>query len=559
MTKKRLRHICVSLFFCTSLWAGDTVFVSGAIQHDGLLDWTPVMYHSNSYLDLSVNWQRGVTGDGLSVTGGRKESSFRELRAKTRLELTQWPLPGYEADFNGYGMSHLSIAASFTWGEVTIGDVYGQFGSGLILNLYEDRALGIDGALRGAKIAATPYKGIHLTAIGGKQRRYWNCYKDHAFGWNYARDAAIGADAELHIEEWIPQMQARDISWTIGGSWVSKYEAQDTIIASGGGLPVTGDGMYMYNLPRWIGATDVRTGLQVKGFDLLAEFAYKFNDPGKENHFSYKNGMAGLISFGYSRKGLSVLAQMKYSENMSFHSERLRTGLAGRLNHMPAFAQQHTYALAALYPYATQYTKQEWAMQAEVRYTWPRKTKMGGRYGTTMRWAASHIRVPAENGQNEAYTDVNMELNKRLSKRWWLNAMLMYQAYNQQTITGHGGMIRSGIAVIDARTQVNTNISMRGEIQYLYSPDHEGQWLFALYELTLYRHWTLSGQWMYNIGYAPDATNKHYYTAGLTFTYGAHRANIGYTKTREGYNCSGGICRYVPQMEGVCASYSFTF
>ena len=520
------------------------MFVSGGVQHDGLLDWTPVMYHSNSYLDLGVTWQR-------------EETTFRELRAKTRLELTQWPLPGYEADFNGYGMSHLSIAAAFTWGEITVGDVYGQFGSGLILNLYEDRALGIDGALRGAKIEAIPYKGIHLTALGGKQRRYWSCYDDHAFGWNYGRDAALGADAELHIEQWVPRMQEKDVNWTIGGSWVSKYEAQDTVIARGEGVP--SGGMYMYNLPRWVGATDVRTRLQVKGFDLLAEFAYKFNDPGSENQFSYKDGMAGLISFGYSRKGLSVLAQMKYSENMSFRSERLRTGLAGRLNHMPAFAQQHTYALAALYPYATQYTKQEWAMQAEVRYTWPRKTKMGGRYGTTMRWAASHIRVPSESGRNEAYTDVNMELNKRLSKNWWLNAMLMYQAYNQHTILGHGEMIRSGIAVIDARTQVNTNISMRGEIQYLYTPDYEGQWFFALYELTLYRHWTVSGQWMYNIGYAPEATNKHYYTAGLTFTYGAHRANIGYTKTREGYNCSGGICRYVPQMEGVCANYSFTF
>ena len=100
---------------------------------------------------------------------------------------------------------------------------------------------------------------------------------------------------------------------------------------------------------------------------------------------------------------------------------------------------------------------------------------------------------------------------------------------------------------------------MRGELQYLFSPHYEGQWIFALYELSLYQHWTLTGQWMYNIGYAPDATNAHYYTVGLTFNYGAHRANIGYTKTREGFNCSGGVCRYIPQMEGIVANYSFTF
>lgn len=529
--------------------ANDTILVRGGIQHDGLLDWKPVMYHSNSYLDLGVHWQS-------------ERKSFRELRATTRLELNQWPMPGYEPDFEGYGMSHLSIAAAFTWGEITAGDVYGQFGSGLVLSLREDRALGIDGALRGAKISITPYHGIHLTALGGKQRRYWNCYTDKAFGWNYSRDAVIAADAEIDILELISHSSGQqkqreilqDIHWTIAGSWVSKYEQMDTIIARTNSVQ-----FYMYNLPRWVGATDVRTRLQIKGFDILGEFAYKFNDPGSENQFTYDPGIAALFSAGYSQKGLSVLLQMKFSENMSFRSERLRTGLAGRLNHMPAFAQQHTYALAALYPYATQYTRREWAMQAEVRYTWPKKSKMGGRYGTTMKLSAAHIRVPVESQQNEAYTDVNVELNKRINKRWWLNAMLMYQAYNQLTIEGHGGMIRNGIAVLDTRVQVNNKVSMRGELQYLYSPNHEGQWLFALYELNLFRHWTVSGQWMYNIGHAPDATNAHYYTAGLTFNYGAHRANIGYTKTREGFNCSGGVCRYIPQMEGVAVNYSFTF
>ena len=106
-------------------YANDTVFVSGGLQHDGLLDWSPVKYHSNSYLDLSVHWQA-------------ERKTFRELRATTRLELTQWPLLGYESDFGGHGVGHLSLEAAFTWGEITIGDVYGQFGSGLILDLYEE-------------------------------------------------------------------------------------------------------------------------------------------------------------------------------------------------------------------------------------------------------------------------------------------------------------------------------------------------------------------------------------------------------------------------------------
>lgn len=115
------------LLVSLSVAAKDTVVVRGAIQHDGLLDWTPVMYHSNSYIDLGVDWQHN--SEGPKAKG---ESTFRELRADTRLELTQWPMPGYEKDFGGHGIGRLSIAAAFTWGEITVGDVYGQFGSGLI-------------------------------------------------------------------------------------------------------------------------------------------------------------------------------------------------------------------------------------------------------------------------------------------------------------------------------------------------------------------------------------------------------------------------------------------
>jgi hypothetical protein len=234
---------------------------------------------------------------------------------------------------------------------------------------------------------------------------------------------------------------------------------------------------------------------------------------------------------------------------------------------MPPFAQQHTYYLASMYPYATQYVDGEWAFQAEVRYTWPRKTPMGGKYGTTMKFSGTHIRGLKEPGSwavntdtnGEYYTDINIELNKRLSKDWWLNAMLMYQVYNQHEIEGHGDIIRSGIAVLDARVHVTNNVSMHGELQYMYSRDYEGQWVCALYELSLYRHWTLTGQWTYNIGGTELACKEHFYNAQVTYVNGAHRVAAGYTKTQEGFHCSGGICRFVPRMQGVTLNYSFTF
>ena len=545
------KFILIFALVPTLLWAKDTVIVVGGIQHEALVPLPTIekgYYLSNSYLDIGMRWDHNEDN----------QAHFQSLEVMTRAELTQWPLLGYDADFGGYGVSHLHVGATFDWGKVTIGDVYGQFGSGMVLRLYEDRALGVDNALRGGKIEVTPYKGIYFTALGGKQRRYWNCYTDKAWGWNYKQDAVLGANLDLGLQEWIPQLQETGANLSIGGSYVSKYQKADTILF----IDPTAMQAYMYNLPQWVGAGSVRAQLQMKGWNALVEYAYKANDPSILNDYSYKHGEALLMSLSYSQKGLAVLAQVKRSENMSFRSDRQANLIAGTINHMPPFAMQHTYMLTSLYPYSTDLIANEWAFQGEVRYTWKRGTAMGGKYGTTLKLNASHIRGTTDTwfGMTEEpyYTDVNLELNKKINKEWYIGAMAMYQTYNKRII-GKNGIVRSGIGVVEAKYAMNKKVQMRAELQYLYSKQYEGQWVAALYELSLWRQLVLSGQWMYNIGHAPDATNGHYYTVAATYTHGAHRVMAGYTKTRAGFNCSGGVCRYVPEQQGITLTYNFTW
>lgn len=556
----KIKNLILILAIIPTLsWAQDTVIIVGSIQHEGLFptdmsevpkqpDWAKITHLSNTYLNLGIRWDHNTNNN----------AGFRGLEFITRAELTEWPMLGYDTDFGGYGISHLHVGANFDWGKITIGDVYGQFGSGMVLRLYEDRALGVDNALRGGKIEATPYKGIYFTALGGKQRRYWNCYDDGAWGWNYKQDAVLGANLELGLQEWIPQLQEAGANLTIGGSYVSKYQKADTILF----IDPSAMQAYMYNLPKWVGAGSVRAQLQMKGWNAMVEYAYKANDPSILNDYSYNHGEALLMSLSYSQKGLAVLAQVKRSENMSFRSDRQANLIAGTINHMPPFAMQHTYMLTSLYPYSTDLIANEWAFQGEVRYTWKRGTAMGGKYGTTLKLNASHIRGTSDTwfGMSEEpyYTDVNLELNKKINKQWYIGAMAMYQTYNKRII-GKSGIARSGIGVVEAKYAMNKKVQMRAELQYLYSRQYEGQWIAALYELSLWRQLVLSGQWMYNIGHAPDATNGHYYTVAATYTHGAHRLMAGYTKTRAGFNCSGGVCRYVPEQQGVTFTYNFTW
>ena len=156
-----------------------------------------------------------------------------------------------------------------------------------------------------------------------------------------------------------------------GFSWVNKYEKQEEIFA---------DITHKYNLPEFVNAWDVRATLNQGPWSLLAEYAQKTQDPSFDNQYSYERGTAALFSGSYSKKGLSLLLQAKRSENMSFRSQRSMIGTSSFINHLPAFTQDHTYALAALYPYATQLAG-EWAWQAEAGYNFRRNTAWGGKYG----------------------------------------------------------------------------------------------------------------------------------------------------------------------------------
>ena len=60
---------------------------------------------------------------------------------------------------------------------------------------------------------------------------------------------------------------------------------------------------------------------------------------------------------------------------------------------------------------------------------------------------------------------------------------------------------------------------------------------------------------MYNVG----STHNHYYQGFVTFNKASHRLMVGYGRTRAGFNCSGGVCRYVPASKGVTLNYSYAF
>jgi len=477
-----------------------------------------------------------------------------------RFEFMKWPLPGYEKDFAGWGVPNIYVKGKYKGFELTAGDFYEQFGSGFILRTYEERNLGIDNSIRGGRLKVNSINGVRLTLLGGLQRRYWDWSK---------HSQIYGADAEIYIEDFVKSFRDRGVAWMVGGSYVLKHE--DNNIKK---IPGTDFGL---NFPSFVNAFDVRSRFNKGRFSVLGEFAWKGQDPSSDNNFTYGNGTAYMLSGSYSKTGLSALLQVKRSENMAFRSQRDMTGTSAMINNMPAFAYQHTYALASLYPYATQAAPGEWAFQGAFAYTFKRKTPLGGRYGTKININASYVRglhhSAAPEGINGSqwgtngtttkffgmgdayYHDFNIQIEKRLTPAFQMSFLYMNQLYNQTAVEGHGGDVKSNIFVLEGKYKFNKRYTLRAELQYLTTRQDQKDWAYGLVELTVLPYLMFSVSDMWNCG----DTGTHYYMAGITGNYRANRLMLSYGRTREGFNCSGGVCRKVPASHGFQVAYSYYF
>jgi len=526
------------------------ITLSGSVQSDNLIptgkqdDGSNEDFRSNTYIDLNAG--------------------SKYVDAGLRFEYLDHPLPGFENDFKGWGVPYYYIKGKLKNVELTLGTFYEQFGSGFILRTYEERSLGIDNSLLGGRIVATPFKGVRLKALSGEQRRYWA----HNDSW------ITGADAELNLDEWFKGLSDHGTRLMIGGSWVNNHEkaSHNAIFA---------DPTHQLVLPENVNAWDVRMALSHGAWNWLAEYARKTQDPLASNNWIYRPGYVAMLSGSYSKKGFSVLAQAKRSVNFDFRSKRDELGVSSRINHLPAFTQDQTYALPAMYPYAT-HPSGEWAYQVQMGYKFKRNTVIGGRYGTNVKLNFSHVHAIDQSshpltsadgtvypltgaygygsafwkwGNGTYYQDINAQIERRVTRDFKLTLMYMNQFYNKTIVEGEGGMVHSNIFVADGLFNLSPKTRLRTELQYLTTADDKGDWLFALVELSVVPHWMFTVSDEYNAG----QTKSHYWLTAVTYNVKAHRLQLGWGRTRAGFNCSGGVCRYVPETKGFTLSYNYNF
>lgn len=483
------------------------------------------------------------------------------FRAGVRLESYLPALLGYPDRFDGTGLGY-RYAQFSKWGvEVTAGNFYEQFGSGMILRGYEQRALGIDNAFDGVNLNYRPIDGILLKGLWAKQRLDFDGRLVNTEG------TVRGVDGTFQFNQIFDKLDEKGLRFGVGGSFVSKFQAdQNSDLV----------------LPENVASYGGRFNMGYKGFYLKGEYVFKENDPSFDNGYHYNNGFGMIFTGGYSQKGLGIVVQAKSINNMSFRSDRNANLTNAMINYLPALTKTHTYNLAAtLYPYAT-IPQGEVAFQADVIYSIPRNTLLGGKYGTKININFSTAYDIDRNyikndSLLENYTTTPFAINKdslffrdfniQISKKWnkWFKTKFTYfnQGFNASAniVSDALGYVFTNIAVVDLQFKINRKNTIRTELQALWtnSRTDQGDWVTGLIEYTISPHWFFSVMDQWNYGNSVKKDREHYPLVSAGYIYNSMRFTLSYGRQRAGIFCVGGICRQVPASNGLSFTFTSSF
>jgi hypothetical protein len=485
-----------------------------------------------------------------------------DFEAGMRYENYQNVMLGFPNGFRGEGITYRYARVKRENWDITVGNFYEQFGSGLIFRSYEERGLGLDNAMDGVRILTKINGGIKIKGVLGRQRKY------------FAKSDGIvrGVDIEWSANELIPILNKKGIITSFGASFVSKFQR--------GFDPIL-------NLPENVGSYALRSNLNFKGYSWTNEWAYKINDPSYDNGYIYRPGEAFISTLTYSKKGLGILASIKRIDNMGFRSDRNAQQFDLFINFLPPTSEPHTYALPALYPYATQ-VNGEIGGQFEISYMIPRGTPLGGKYGTRLNFNSAisnsidksvledgtrglkgtqgYISDYLKLGPIRYFQDLNASISHKFSKKYKSQITFYHLEYNKTVLNdgvgditilenpGMDSVININAMVWENQFKIPNGQTIRSELQLALADGFRGDMAMALVEWTINHDWTLALQDIFNYGHPTPSRRIHYPILSLIHFNGPTRVQIGYGRQQQGVFCVGGVCRVVPPSSGLSIS-----
>lgn len=455
-----------------------------------------------------------------------------------RYEMYLPPLSGFPYQLEGTAITHRYFRYTREIIDITAGNFYEQFGSGLIFRAFENRELGINNSVDGVRVILKPISFLSIKGIYGLQKKYL------VNGSGRLR----GADAEIDLGKFLKALNGIRLA----SGFMSRYQ------------PYSGP---VESYPSTVNAASYRISANLSKAEFNGEFVTKTDDPSVVNLYQMSHGRALLLTGNYSATRFGLFASARFLANMDFRSERESEGNYQLINYIPSNTLQHSSLLGNIYPYSTQLAG-EASFQTDMNFSARKGSFIGGKWGTKFRINFSHVRdlnkepdgsqILVSAGNRIFFQDLSLEINKKISQRIKTIITLMNIKYDKSVVEGPGyDFVKATIINSEFQFRITSLLSLRTEIQHLWTRQDKGNWVAGLAEFGYAPNWSIFISDM--VDYKNDAGNTHYYNFGLNYSGESFRISTGYGRQREGQICAGGICQRVPAYKGFNLKLNISF
>lgn len=530
-------------------------FASSAVTADGPAAVKEKSGYVTGGFETNTGYYVSDPATGARVPDGRFGSNNylkldyhnRRFSAGVQLEAYVPALVGYAYELEKAALTGCYVSWTDESFDITAGTFYEQFGSGLLFRSWEDRALGLNNSVMGARVSWRYRDIVSLKALWGMPR----------FGMTFSETQVKGADVSFALSS----LAGWDKAYlAIEGSVLDRYEKLGASYEAEGLSP---------NRLGW----SARLNMDISGFFFKGEWVDAglkyYENPYKSASSSVylkKRGNAQLIETGYNGHGLGVNVSLRRIEWMNSRTVTGNDSAVNMMNYVPAMCTQYTYMLTTLHPYGPRtgditrafVNSGEMGGQIDVFYNFRRGTALGGRRGMRVHANFSTYYAIAQEGTCRPGNMLMRDLSVDVEKQWTgkFKSVLMWSM--QEYSPSYGADRNTNLAnifVADLLYRFTEKFSTRLELQYLVTYEDQKDWMAALLEVSFAPSWSIYASDMYNHG----LTGLHYYNGGVSYTKSRTRVSLGYGRYRAGYVCSGGVCRNIPAYTGVNLSLTTSF
>ena len=539
-------------------------FFNSSILHSQILKNLTSSYESYSayYLDDSKTGDftyedRFRSNNYLNLKSSIVNNWNFELQIESYLPTA---LLNYSPNFKDTGISTFKIQYNKKDLNISLGNFYEQFGSGMILRSWEDRSLGINNSIRGLNAKYRINDKINFTTLIGNQKK----------GFKYSKGYIVGFDSEFDLSK----ILKNNSTFLLGISYVGRNDQK------------TKSDFYDEMTNLYSARIDYSSSYFYSNIELVNKSKNPIVIFGSVSDTFIKEGSAILFNSGFFKDGLGLDFTFRRLENMSLFSEKEAYGNLYNesiVNYLPAITKQHDYSLTNLYVYAAQpnvsfqsnnLTKAgEIGIQTDLYYFIEQETFLGGKYGTNLAINASvwnnldgtydfsnqNYETDLFGFGEKYFSEISFEIRKKWSPKFDNILLYVNQYYNKRLVEETTSEVKSNIFVLENTYKINDNKSLRLELQHLSTKDDTKNWSAFGLEYNLSSAVSLYVTDLYNYQNPVKEKKIHYFNFGGSYSKGINRYTVNYGRQRGGLVCTGGICRYVPESTGLSFSITTSF